>query len=81
MRARVLFNGRSTLGVAPMAISVEEASGRILVVNGGGVVAHLSAGWDRPLGRLRAWLPWLHRIAAPGPSLSVVPGSVSEIEL
>ncbi len=72
---------RIAVGVAPRAIAVDEASGRVVVVNGGGVVLRAPAGWGEPwIGRLRAWLPWLGRFTTPAQVLARVPGSISVIE-
>jgi DNA-binding beta-propeller fold protein YncE len=72
---------RITVRVAPQAIAVEEDSGRVVVVNRGGVVMRLPDGWNEPwLGRLRTWLPWLGRLAPPAPSITRVAGSVSLID-
>jgi DNA-binding beta-propeller fold protein YncE len=72
---------RIAVGVAPRAIAVDEASGRVVVGNGGGMVLRAPAGWGEPwIGRLRAWLPWLGHFATPAPVLARVPGSVSVIE-
>jgi DNA-binding beta-propeller fold protein YncE len=71
---------RIAVGVAPQAVAVEEGSGRVVVVNRGGVVIHTADGWGELwIGRLRSWLPWLGRYSAPAPTLTDVPGSVSVI--
>jgi YVTN family beta-propeller protein len=72
---------RIEVGVAPVAVAVEEVSGRIVVVNHGGVVARNTDGWSEQwTRRLRAWLPWLGRLAAPASPPIRVPGSVSVID-
>jgi YVTN family beta-propeller protein len=72
---------RIVVGVAPVAVAVEEVSGRIVVVNHGGVVARDTDGWSEQwTRRLRAWLPWLGRLAAPALPPIRVPGSVSVID-
>jgi YVTN family beta-propeller protein len=72
---------RIAVGVAPVAVAVEEVSGRIVVVNYGGVVARNTDGWSEQwTRRLRAWLPWLGRLAAPASPSIRVPGSVSMID-
>ncbi len=72
---------RIAVGVAPRAIAVDAASGRVVVVNGGGVVLRAPSGWGEPwIGRLRAWLPWLGRFTTPAQVLARMPGSISVIE-
>jgi hypothetical protein len=69
------------VGVAPRAVGVDERSGQVVVVNGGGEVLRAPADWGALwLGRLRQWLPWLGRGAAPQPTTEHVPGSVSLID-
>jgi DNA-binding beta-propeller fold protein YncE len=71
---------RMAVGVAPRAVGVDERSGQVVVVNGGGQVLRPPADWGALwIGRLRQWLPWLGRGAAPQPTTERVPGSVSLI--
>jgi YVTN family beta-propeller protein len=73
--------GRIAVGVAPQALAVAASSGRVVVANGGGAVLRAPADWGALwLGRLRQWLPWLGRGAAPQPTTARVPGSVSLID-
>ncbi len=69
--------GTITVGVAPVAISVEERSGRAIIVNGGGVV-DADGGWPGQLRRrARQWLPWLPWLSPGAAKQRPVPGSVS----
>lgn len=70
-----------TVGVAPQAVAVDKHSGRVVVLNGGGMVTQTPEGWGAPwLGRLRAWLPWWGHVARPASSITQAPGSVSVID-
>jgi hypothetical protein len=72
---------RLAVGVAPQAVAVDTGNGRVVVANGGGVVASAVQGWGVVwLGRLRVWLPWLDRLAPPTPAIVRVTGSVSVID-
>jgi DNA-binding beta-propeller fold protein YncE len=72
---------RIAVGVAPVAVAVDERSGQVVVVNGGGEVLRAPADWGALwIGRLRQWLPWLGRGAAPQPTTERVSGSVSVID-
>jgi len=65
------------VGVAPVAISVEERSGRAIVVNGGGVI-DADGGWQgQVLRRAGQWLPWLPWLSPGATARPPVPGSVS----
>ncbi len=65
------------VGVAPVAISVEERSGRAIVVNGGGVI-DADSGWQgQVLRRAGQWLPWLPWLSPGATARPPVPGSVS----
>jgi DNA-binding beta-propeller fold protein YncE len=71
---------RIVVGVVPQAVAVEESSGRVVVVNGGGEVIHRADDWGGMwVGRLRAWLPWPGLFTPPAPSITRVSGSVSVI--
>jgi len=66
-----------TVGVAPVAISVEERSGRAIIVNGGGVV-DADGGWPGQLRRrARQWLPWLPWLLPDATKQRPAPGSIS----
>ncbi len=70
---------RLTVGVAPQAVAVDERSGRVVVVNVGGVI-HAPESWLAAWTRqAREWLPWLGRSAASAQVPILVPGSVSVI--
>ncbi len=73
--------GRIAVGVAPQALAVEAGSGRVVVVNAGGDVLRSAGIWAAPwFGSLRAWWPWLDRLAPPGPASVHVAGSVSVVD-
>jgi len=68
---------RVSVGVHPVAVAVDERTGHVFVVNGGGVVRDADR-WG--------WLPgWLHDklpfLPPPGLHTRTVPGSVSVIDL
>jgi YVTN family beta-propeller protein len=70
---------RLTVGVAPQAVAVDERSGRVVVVNGGGVIRAPQSWLTAWTQQARAWLPWLGRVAPAPPTPACVPGSVSVI--
>lgn len=64
------------VGIAPLAVAVEAGSGRVVVVNGGGVM-RVSQGWlEQGAQQMSGWVPWLvpqesHAVAVPG-SIDVI---------
>lgn len=68
------------LGVAPRAVAVQEDSGRLIVVDSGGV-RPAAPNWAPPwLQRVVGRVPWLACLVPRLPAASRVPGSVSVIE-
>ncbi len=67
------------LGVAPRAVAVQEGSGRLIVVDSGGVLPAAPRGAAPWLQRVMGWVPWLGRLVPRPPVASRVPGSVSVI--
>jgi hypothetical protein len=65
------------VGVAPQAVEV--GSGRVVVVNSGGLL-RAPQGWlERWRRSVARWMPWLGRIVLRGPDVVLVPGSVQVI--
>jgi DNA-binding beta-propeller fold protein YncE len=64
------------VGVAPIAVAVDERSGRAVVVNAGGPV-RIPDAWGQVLDRLRRWLPFVPPRAT---ETRTVPGSVSIVD-
>jgi len=64
------------VGVAPIAVAVDERSGRAVVVNAGGAV-HIRDAWGQALDWLRRWLPFVPLRAT---EVRTVPGSVSIVD-
>ncbi len=81
----MLFDGRSgnplrgeiPTGVGPVALSVDERTGRAVVLNQGGVVA-ADDPWSWIPGGLRHFLPFIPR---QGPATRAVPASVTIVDL
>ena len=71
---------RLTVGVAPQAVAVDQRSGRVVVVNAGGVVRAPQSWLTAWTQGARASLPWLGRVAPSPPPHALVPGSVSVID-
>ncbi len=85
MSGITLFDGRTgnplrgeiPTGVGPVALSVDERTGRAVVLNQGGVVA-ADDPWSWMPGWLRHFLPFIPR---QGPATRAVPASVSIVDL
>lgn len=69
------------VGVAPRVVTVESGSGRIVVVDSGGMV-RAPQGWlERCRQAVAGWTPWLGRIAPPALDVVQVPGRVQVLTI